>query len=79
MNNRKLTEEDFLDSFLKIDGLLKSEQKKDIKRAIVRLVISLILLGAGAWLVISQTGFNWKIALGAFLLLWANNVSIDRT
>lgn len=76
MNNRKLTEDDFLDLFLKESDALK---KKARKRAIAKLMISLILLGAGAWLVISQTGFNWKIAIGVFLLLWANNVSIDRT
>jgi heme/copper-type cytochrome/quinol oxidase subunit 4 len=60
-----------------LDGL-EEDRKSAIKVALIKLAFSVVITVPAIWLIVSEAGFNWKIALAVFLLAWANNISVSR-
>ena len=60
-----------------LDGF-EEDRRSAIKVAVIKLAFSVGFTVPAIWLIVSEVGFNWKIALAVFLLAWANNISVSR-
>ncbi len=62
----------------RLDRLEEEDRRSAIKVAFIKFAVAVGFTVLAIWMIASEVGFNWKIALAVVLLAWANNISVSR-